>query len=164
MMQEYLYNLSERSIYLRFFQKLKIFSHEIAQEMVAVDYRERMGIIATAGTGGAERIVAAAHWLMDVNQNVAEMAISVADDFQHRQIGSYMSHLMVRLAKAAGIKGFRAEVLSENLPIRRIFNREAAENGTVLQSTYEDGVISLWFPFGEKTTHVPGESYKEVLA
>jgi len=150
LMQEYLYRLSERSVYLRFFQKLKAFPHEIAQEMVAVDYHERLGLIATAGTADAERIIGAAHWILDVNQNMAEVAFSVADDFQRRGIGTYLSHLLVRLAKEAGIRGFRADVLTENIGMRRIFEREALENGSTLHTTYDDGEISLWFHFGER--------------
>jgi GNAT superfamily N-acetyltransferase len=135
---------------LRFFQKLKAFPHEIAQEMVAVDYHERLGLIATAGTADAERIIGAAHWILDVNQNMAEVAFSVADDFQRRGIGTYLSHLLVRLAKEAGIRGFRADVLTENIGMRRIFEREALENGSTLHTTYDDGEISLWFHFGER--------------
>nr|MDA8219714.1 hypothetical protein [Dehalococcoidales bacterium] len=43
MMQEYLYHLSERSVYLRFFQNMKAFPHELAQEMVTADYTDRIG-------------------------------------------------------------------------------------------------------------------------
>lgn len=150
LMQEYLYDLSERSVYLRFFQRLKAFPHELAQDMVAVDYDERMAIVATLGTADAERIVAAANWILDVSRNEAEVAFSVADPYQHRGLGEYLSHLLVRLAKERGIRGFRASVLSENVPMRRIFEHEALENNSTLHATYEDGVINLWFHFGEK--------------
>jgi acyl-CoA hydrolase/GNAT superfamily N-acetyltransferase len=152
MMQEYLYDLSERSVYLRFFQKLKAFHHDLTQEIVAVDYDQRMGIIATTGTSDAERIVAHAHWIVDTHENVAEVAYTVADQYQHLGVGSYMSHLLERMAKERGLRGFSASVLSANVPMRRIFEREAAENGSPLHSTYEDGVINLWFQFGQKST------------
>jgi len=151
LMQEYLYNLSERSVYLRFFQRLKAFPHELAQEMVAVDYMERFGIVATVGTADAERIVAAAHWILDVNENMAEVAFSVADDFQRRGIGRYMSHLLARLARQRGIHGFRAATLAENLGMRRIFEHEAQDNNSTLHTTYEEGVINVWFRFGERS-------------
>ncbi|MCL5026329.1 MAG: acetyl-CoA hydrolase, partial [Chloroflexi bacterium] len=150
LMQEYLYNLSERSIYLRFFQRLKAFPHELAHEMVNVDYNDKMGIIATTGTADAERIVGAAHWILDVNQNMAEAAFSVADPLQHRGIGMYLGHLLVRLAKERGIRGFTASTLSENIPMRRIFEHLAAENDSSLHATYDDGVLSIWFSFGER--------------
>mgnify|MGYP005848489195 CR=1 FL=1 len=150
MMQEYLYNLSERSVYLRFFQNMKAFHHELAQEMVAVDYQERFGIIATTGTADAERIVGAAHWILDVGENMAEVAFSVTDPLQRRGIGLYLARLLVRFAKERGIRGFQASVLAENIPMRRIFDHLTVENGSTLHTTYDDGIISLWFRFGEK--------------
>ncbi len=152
-MQEYLYDLSERSVYLRFFQKLKAFPHELAHEIVNVDYRERMGVIATTGTADAERIVAAAHWILDVNRNMAEAAFSVADALQNKGVGDYLGHLLVRLARERGIRGFTAETLSENMPMRKIFEHLAADNGSSLHATYDDGVISIWFTFGERSGH-----------
>jgi GNAT superfamily N-acetyltransferase len=149
-MQEYLYNLSERSVYLRFFQRLKAFPHELAQEMVAVDYDERFAFIATVGNADAERIVAAGHWIMDVNENMAEVAFSVSDDFQRRGIGRYVSHLLARLARQRGIHGFRAATLAENLGMRRIFEHEAQDQNSTLHTTYEEGVINIWFRFGDR--------------
>ena len=147
MMQEYLYDLSERSVYLRFFQNLKAFPHELAQEMVAVDYNTRFGIVATMGTADAERIVGAGHWILDVNENVAEAAFSVADRFQRRGIGRYLTHLLVRLGKERGIKGFQASILAENVAMKKILQREAAESAGVLHTTYDERVVTLRFDF-----------------
>ena len=155
LMQEYLYDLSARSVYLRFFQNLKAFPHELAQEMVAVDYQERFGVVATIGTADAERIVAAAHWILDVNENMAEVAFSVADSLQNRGIGKYMSHLLARLAKEKGIRGFRASTLPQNMPMRRIFEREAIENGSTLHSIYDEDELNIWFRFDEKVAEPP---------
>jgi RimJ/RimL family protein N-acetyltransferase len=158
LMQEYLYDLSARSVYMRFFQMLKAFPHELAQEVVAVDYQERMGIIATMGTTDAERIVAHAHWILDVHTNEAEVAYSVADAYQGRGIGKHMSHLLVRLAKERGIRGFRASTLSQNTPMRRIFEHEAVDNGSSLNATYDDGILSIWFTFRGQAGQVTSES------
>jgi L-amino acid N-acyltransferase YncA len=114
-----------------------------------------MGIVATVGAADAERIVAHAHWILNVNTNVAEVAYSVADQLQGRGIGKYISHLLVRLARQQGIRGFRAETLSRNAPMRRIFEREAIEAGTTLHATYEEGVVSIWFHFGERPDPAP---------
>lgn len=150
LMQEYLYDLSARSIYMRFFQTLKSFPHELAQEICAVDYMERMGIVALTGEPEAERIVAHAHWILDVSSNEAEVAFSVDDELQGRGTGEYLSHLLARLAKERGIRGFRAATLAQNIPMRRILEHEANENGSRLHSTYEEGVVNVWFHFGDK--------------
>ncbi|HGJ65758.1 TPA: acetyl-CoA hydrolase/transferase family protein, partial [bacterium] len=88
--QEYLYRLSERSVYLRFFQIRKAFPHDLAQELVAVDYQQNLGLVATHDSSDTSPIIAAGHWMLDYNENMAEVAFSVADEYQRRGIGTYL--------------------------------------------------------------------------
>ena len=163
LMQEHLYHLSERSVYLRFFQNVTEFGREITRDMVAVDYKERFGIVATIGAADAERIVASAHWRLDVDENMAEVTTSVADEFQQRGLGQYMSHLLLRLARERGIKGFRAYTLVENEATRRIFEREARESDSALHTIYDAGLIRMWFRFGEKAEDAPPSTCSDPL-
>lgn len=149
--QEYLYRLSERSVYLRFFQRRKAFPRDLSQELVAVDYQDNLGIVATDGTSDTATIVAAGHWMLDANANMAEVAFSVADEYQRQGIGSHIFRLMVRLARERGIRGFRATVMAANVGMRRIFEK----SGYVQHTSYDSGVISLEFRFDEPTASVP---------
>jgi len=144
--QEYLYRLSERSVYLRFFQIRKAFPRDLARELVAVDYVENMGIVGTLGNSDTSPIVAAAHWMLDPDENMAEVAFSVADEYQRRGIGSHLFNFMIRVARSRGIRGFRANVLAENIGMRRIFDR----SGYVLHTSYDGGMVSLHFYFSER--------------
>lgn len=144
--QEYLYDLSERSAYLRFFEQRKAFPRELAESLVAVDYEENLGIVATLGSSDTAPIVAAAHWMLDTNQNVAEVAFSVADRFQRRGIGVHLFRFLVRLARERGIRGFRATVLAQNIGMRRIFEK----SGFVLRTAYDAGVITVSFRFDDR--------------
>jgi len=148
--QEYLYDLSERSVYLRFFERRKAFPRDLAQSLVAVDYRENLGIVATLGTADTDPIVAAAHWMLDTDENMAEVAFSVADRFQRRGIGTHLFRTLVRLARERGIRGFKATVIAQNVGMRRIFEK----SGYVLHTAYEAGVITLWFRFDEPVESV----------
>jgi acyl-CoA hydrolase/GNAT superfamily N-acetyltransferase len=143
--QEYLYKLSERSIYLRFFSVRKDFPHEIAQEMVAVDYETNLGIVCTLGTSDTTPIVAAGHWMLDYNSNMAEVAFSVADDYQHQGIGTYLLRLLIRIAKERGISGFRADVIAGNVGMMNVFRK----SNCILHTDYDGGEVSLWFHFDE---------------
>jgi len=149
--QEYLYRLSERSVYLRFFQRRKAFPRDLSQELVAVDYQDNLGIVATDGTSDTATIVAAGHWMLDANANMAEVAFSVADEYQRQGIGSHIFRFMVRLARERGIRGFRATVMAANVGMRRIFEK----SGYVQHTSYDSGVISLEFRFDEPTASVP---------
>jgi GNAT superfamily N-acetyltransferase len=145
LLQEYLYDLSERSVYLRFFQVRKDFPHELAQELVAVDYEENLGIVGTLDTLDTSPVIAAAHWILDFGENMAEVAFSVADEYQHRGIGTHLLHFLIRVARERGIKGFRATVLLANRAMMSVFQN----SGYILQTELQDGEIALSFRFDE---------------
>jgi GNAT superfamily N-acetyltransferase len=144
--QEYLYRLSERSVYLRFFQVRKAFPHELAQEMVAVDYEEHLAIVATLDTSDTSPIVAAGHWILNHDENMAEVAFSAEDGYQGQGIGTHLLHFLMRIARERGIRGFRASVIARNAPMLRVFQK----SGCVLHTEYEGGEVSLWFHFDER--------------
>lgn len=144
--QEYLYKLSERSVYLRFFQIRRDFPHELAQELVAVDYEKNLGIVATLGTSDTAPVVAAGHWMLDFDENMAEVAFSVADQYQRKGIGSYLLRLLMRVARERGIRGFRAMVIAGNTGMMRVFQK----SGCRLHTDYDSGEIALSFQFDEK--------------
>jgi len=134
-------------VYLRFFQVRRDFPHELAQEMVAVNYQQNMGIVGTLGNSDTAPIVAAGHWMMDYNENMAEVAFSVADEHQRKGIGTHLLHFLMRIARERGLHGFRASVIAGNMAMTRVFRK----SGCVLHTEYEGGEISLHFRFDEKT-------------
>lgn len=144
--QEYLYKLSERSVYMRFFQIRKEFPHSLAQEMVAVDYEENLGIVATLGTSDTSPIIAAGHWMLEFSENMAEVAFSTSDEYQRRGIGTYLLHFLIRVARERGIRGFDATVLANNTGMIKVFQK----SGCVLHTEYDSGEVFLSFQFDEK--------------
>lgn len=144
--QEYLYGLTERSVYLRFFQVRKDFPRELAQRLVAVDYQENLGIVATLGDEDTAPIVAAGHWMLDANTNTAEVAFSVADAYQRKGIGTHLFEFLVRLARERGIRGFTATVLLQNRGMLSIFQK----SGYTLHTDYDAGTVYLSFRFDER--------------
>jgi acyl-CoA hydrolase/GNAT superfamily N-acetyltransferase len=144
--QEYLYRLSERSVYLRFFQIRKAFPHNLAQELVSVDYQQNFGIVATLDSSDTSPIIAAGHWMLDYNENMAEVAFSVADEYQRRGLGTHLLRFLVRLARERGMRGFKATVIASNTGMIRVFQK----SGYVLHTEYDSGTVSLAFRFDEK--------------
>ena len=144
--QEYMYKLSERSVYLRFFQIRRDFPHQLAQELVAVDYEENLGMVCTLGTSDTAPIVAAGHWMLDFDENMAEVAFSVADEYQRKGIGTHLLHFLTRFAREKGIRGFTATVLAGNTGMMRVFQK----SGYVVHTEYDSGEVSLSFQFDEK--------------
>jgi len=142
-LQEFLYDLSQVSVYQRFFQQRKAFPHPLAQEMVAMDYQDNMGVVVVVGPPEAERIIAAANWQREPNENYAEVAFSVADGYQRKGIGTYLMKLMVRLARERGIHGFTASVIAGNTGMMKVFQK----SGYRLQTEFEGGMFTLRLDF-----------------
>ena len=150
MLQEFLYHLSERSVYQRFFNNMKSFPHGLAQEMVSVDYNEKMGIVGLIGMPGNEHIIATGQWRQDPKKKVAEVALAVADNYQRRGIGTYLMKLLVHAAQEQGFCEFKATVLQGNVAMMKVFKT----TDCVIHTHYDSGIYLLSFNFKEKLSGV----------
>jgi RimJ/RimL family protein N-acetyltransferase len=84
--------------------------------------------------------------MMDYNENMAEVAFSVADEHQRQGIGTHLLRFLMRVARERGLHGFRANVIAGNMAMTRVFQK----SGCVLHQEYEGGEISLNFRFDEQ--------------
>ncbi len=118
MMKDLFYRLSEQSIYQRFFRALRSMPHRGLVPYVHVDYDREMAIVAVVphpGQPEREEIVAVGRYAIDRATNRAEVAYLVRDDCQRRGIGSFLVRYLARIARSAGVEGFVAEVLPDNV-------------------------------------------------
>jgi len=121
--RNFFYSLQERTIYFRFFYKMKLFSHEILQKQWAsVDYRKNMSIIGLVQEGGHKEIVAIGSYAMEENKK-AEIAFVVREDCQGMGICSYLLELLEKIAIENGYTGFSATVLRENTAMIHVFKK-----------------------------------------
>ncbi len=122
MMKEMFYSFSERTRYLRFHGPVKSFPHAKLQVFCNVDYQEEMAIIGVVGEPGDEDVVAVARFLYDHGTNTAESAFIVRDDWQNKGLGTHLFSKLVEIGRERGIRKFYAEVLSENIPMLKVFH------------------------------------------
>jgi acyl-CoA hydrolase/GNAT superfamily N-acetyltransferase len=122
--RNFFYSLQEKTIYLRFFFKMKIFSHEVVQKQWAcIDYRKNMSVIGLVQKGGHQEIVAIGSYAMD-EPDRAEVAFVVREDYQGRGIASFLLDILEKIARENDYKGFSATVLRENQPMIHIFKKK----------------------------------------
>jgi acyl-CoA hydrolase/GNAT superfamily N-acetyltransferase len=122
--QEFLYSLSDQSIYYRFFVLMKAFSHAMAQQYAVIDYSQQMAIVGIIkDEEGNENIIALGQYFLDRTTNMAEIALAAADRYQNTGIGSFLLQYLVRIAKEQGIAGFTASVLPTNNRVMHIFHK-----------------------------------------
>ncbi len=87
----------------------------LLDQFVNVDYRDRMALLATREDAGAEeRIIGVARYAAAAGGSECELAVTVADAWQGRGIGSTLSRLLVEYARARGFRLMTGTVQAEN--------------------------------------------------
>jgi GNAT superfamily N-acetyltransferase len=95
--------------------------------MTCIDYARDMALVGIVNRqdehGEHQEVIAAAQYAIDPRSGLAESAIMVSDEYQHRGIGSFLFKYLVQIARENGVKGFTADVLSENSAMLQILSR-----------------------------------------
>ncbi len=144
--RNFFYSLQEKTIYFRFFYKMKLFSHEVVQEQWAsVDYRKNMSMIGQVRIGGHQEIVAIGSYA-DESEVVAEVAFVVREDFQGMGISSYLLADLERIAKENNFKAFSATVLRENTAMIHVFKKRYPNAKTTVSGGSD---VTIHMDFGD---------------
>ena len=121
--RNFFYSLQEKTVYMRFFYRMRTFSHEIVQKhWASVDYHKNMSVIGLVQKGGHKEIVAIGSYAYDREQ-VAEIAFVVREDYQGMGIASYLLAVLEQIAKQNDYTRFQASVLRENSAMIRVFKK-----------------------------------------
>ena len=92
--------------------------------------------------GEREVIIAVGRYHLDPATNYADCAFVVRDDWQDKGVGGYLVNRLIEVARNSGIKGFTADILTENTRMMHVFHLCAP---TPVQSTIEDGTYHITF-------------------
>lgn len=117
--------LSDRTVYLRYLQLLKLsqrVAHERLTRICFIDYNRELALVAERqdpatgqpeiiGVGRLQRI----HGTRD-----AEFAIVISDQFQHQGLGHELLRRLLEVARDFGIQTVRADILADNVAMQRI--------------------------------------------
>jgi acyl-CoA hydrolase/GNAT superfamily N-acetyltransferase len=121
--RNFFYSLQEKTIYMRFFYKMRTFSHEVVQKQwSSVDYHKNMSIIGLVQLGGHQEIIAIGSYAQE-DETRAEVAFVVREDFQGMGIAFYLLDVLVNIAKENHYNSFCATVLRENAAMVRVFKK-----------------------------------------
>ena len=119
--RDFFYSLQEKTIYMRYFYKMRTFSHEVVQrQWSSVDYHKNMSILGLVQRRGHKEIMAIGSYAQDSDDR-AEVAFVVREDFQGMGIASYLLEILQKIAKENQYNGFCATVLRENKAMVRVF-------------------------------------------
>ena len=107
--------LSPESRYRRFFTTKTRLSGAELDYLVDVDHRDHEAIVAIDPASG-ELVGVARYIRSDEEGDLAEVAVTVADEWQGRGLGRALLGRLTYLARRAGIRRFGALIQRDNLP------------------------------------------------
>jgi GNAT superfamily N-acetyltransferase len=143
LLKDFFYDLSEDSLYKRFFSVRKDMPHKRLQDFVAVDYSKKMEILATIIEKEKEIIIGLGQYELNSDMHSAEVALVVSDKFQGLGIGRELLSYLIYLAKRQGLLGFTGEVLVENRSMVRLFEKMGFD--TEKRSEEDVYEMRMWF-------------------
>jgi acetyltransferase len=121
---DFIRELSPQAKRLRFHAAVRELSPATLQRLVTPDAQREIVAIATVGAGAGERCVGEAHSAaVDDAPDTHEFGLSVADDRRRRGLGSALLERLLCLARRAGVRWLRGDVLRENLPMLKLARR-----------------------------------------
>ena len=120
--------LSERSVYFRYFHLLKLnqrVAHERLTRICFIDYEREMALVADwlDPASGEHQILGVGRLTKMHGTSEAEVAVLVADEFQHLGLGGELMRRVTAVARAERVVRLTGDVLSENVEMIRLCER-----------------------------------------
>lgn len=113
---------SPQSLHRRFFTVRTVFTEEQTNYFVEVDFKKHVALVAVLDEGGGPSIVGGGRYIL-ISSDTAEVAFMITDAYQGKGIGSLLLRHLIAMAREAGLRRLIAEVLPENTPMLKIFER-----------------------------------------
>ena len=113
--------------------------------MAQIDYIRDLTLIGVVGESGFDRVVAVGEYLLEVESNMAEVAFTVARDFQGRGLGKIFLNKLATAARENGISGLFAYTAPDNRAMVDLFKTLPYK----VKTTFEDEMLHLSCRFDE---------------
>jgi acetyltransferase len=113
--------LSDRSVYLRYFQISALdqrIAHERLLRICFIDYDREMALVVQRGAGESSEILAVGRLIKAHTNSEAEASILVRDQFQRRGLGSELLSRLIHIARQEGVRRIILNMLRENFEMQ----------------------------------------------
>jgi RimJ/RimL family protein N-acetyltransferase len=137
-------HLSERSAYQRFLVPKPGLTEAELQYLTEVDFRDHVALVAVRAAE-PDVLVGVGRWVrLAGDPEVAEVAFVVADDLQHRGLGTALAEALADAARERGVRRFTATMLPSNLAAHRVFARVAQDRSVTAEGAVHElhGTVS----------------------
>lgn len=120
MEQAFVRCLSAQSKHYRFLGAIRELSTEEATRLCDVDGHRAMAFVATVEENGRSRQIGASRYAPGTDCETREIAVTVADDWQHRGLGTRLAEALIQHAREHGVSKLYSIDLADNAPMRML--------------------------------------------
>ncbi|MCG3116974.1 MAG: bifunctional acetate--CoA ligase family protein/GNAT family N-acetyltransferase [Candidatus Manganitrophus sp. SA1] len=118
-------DLSDQSVYLRFFQPLKLsqrVAHERLTRICFIDYDREMALVAERKdpVTGDREILGAGRLTKLYGTEEAEFSVLIGDPYQRQGLGTELLRRLIQIGRDEHLKKIRAEILPDNTAMQRV--------------------------------------------
>jgi GNAT superfamily N-acetyltransferase len=129
---------STQSLYRRFFAVKRGFTEREIAFFSNVDFVSHVALVAVVEEDGRPVIVGGGRYVV-VHPEQAEVAFAVVDEYQGQRIGAALMRHLAAIARRAGLRELIAEVLPDNAPMLKVFEK----SGFPLSTKRESRVVHV---------------------
>ena len=129
---------SKQTLYRRFFAPKRIFSEREVEFFLDVDFISHVALVAVLSEGGRQVIVGGARYVVS-QPGCAEVAFAIDDPHQKLGIATHLIRRLIEIARANELEEFVAEVLPDNAPMLKVFER----CGLAMTTRRDRGVVHV---------------------
>ena len=149
--------MSPDNLYLRFFSMSPAAGEQEARRICrdpAPDHAALLAVLdgEVVGCGSYEQ--------QGASSLSAEVALTVADEMHNRGVGTLLLEHLISMARGRGFRAFRAETLTENALMLKVF----ADAGLPPQRALADGVYDFTFPLPADEADAALGTYRDAVA
>jgi acetyltransferase len=146
---------SQETLLHRFFTPLRELSSDQVRRLLVSDPEREVCVVGEFAAETGRRIVCGARYVRLTDPSVAEIALTVHDDFQGQGIGGFILRHLIQLGRDARIRTFAADVLPTNLKMLRLLEKVAPER----RSKLAEGVCHVEFDLADATVRADDSSF-----
>ena len=134
---------SAETLHHRLFAVMRVPTEAEADYFLNIDFVKHVALVAMTHENGVPTIIGVCRYVV-VQPGQAEIAFVVADDFQRKGLGAALMRRLAQIARNAGVEEFVADVMAENAPMLKVFDRSGLEMTTTTE--YPIVRVVLRFP------------------
>lgn len=131
---DFMRRLSSTTKHFRFLGGVQEVSPQMLNYLCDIDGHYSMAFVATVVEDGKEIEIGVSRYASNAKEDVREMAVTVADEWQNHGIGTLLTEKLMDFAKAHGVKRLYSVDLADNTSMRHL----ARDIGMTSQRDPED--------------------------